>query len=340
MPKIDFESTVYDFGAIGLGKATIRHRFEFRNSGSAPLHILKVRKTCSCIVDQVSKDVVQPNEEGFVQVALKLDTIAIQEKSGLVERSVLVESNDPEHPLVKLTLRGTREKNHFFYPSQIMLGPVFIHQSESKQIYYLPKKDIMAMYNPKVTTSAYFLEAKLDKKIFLRPPLVPNLARVTSDFDFALSESAYPREGYEITVTLQPTAPAGEFLHYIILETGDPVDSQILVRVLADIREPLDIAPRRVFLGLVQKGEQLSRRIIISSRDEQAFTIHSASSDINGIIPNIKKIAPSRWQINLELNPQKISTGDFKGLLHIATDFPGMESFTIGVYGRYLAFSQ
>ena len=112
------------------------------------------------------------------------------------------------------------------------------------------------------------------------------------------------------------------------------MDSRIMIPIFVDIREPLEIVPRRLFLGLIENGMELNRGITVRSRDGSALNIHTLSSRVPFIVPHARRVSASVWRIDLSLEREKLRAGDFRGLLDVSTDFPAMEHFTIGLYGR------
>ena len=69
--KIEFESTVIDYGTIEKGSDGVRV-FKFTNTGNAPLIVSKVKSSCGCTVPKKPKKPILPGEEGENQV--KYDT--------------------------------------------------------------------------------------------------------------------------------------------------------------------------------------------------------------------------------------------------------------------------
>jgi hypothetical protein len=63
--KIEFESTVYDFGKIeegSPGKAV----FIFKNTGTKPLVINWVKSSCGCLVPSYDREPVMPGKTGKI----------------------------------------------------------------------------------------------------------------------------------------------------------------------------------------------------------------------------------------------------------------------------------
>jgi len=97
-PRIVFKEEVHDFGTVKSGPE-LKHSFSFTNQGGAALQLKKVHATCSCTVARIDKMTYKKGERGRIQVAF-----ATQGRQGRQEKSVLVESNDPQSPTVKLRI--------------------------------------------------------------------------------------------------------------------------------------------------------------------------------------------------------------------------------------------
>lgn len=97
--KIEFESTVIDYGTIEKGADGVR-TFKFTNTGNAPLIISQVKSTCGCTVPKKPDGPILPGEEGEIQV--KYDT----NKVNPIRKTITVTSN-ADTPTVALKIKGT-----------------------------------------------------------------------------------------------------------------------------------------------------------------------------------------------------------------------------------------
>ena len=98
--RIKFESTVFDFGDMGEKGGNHTHKFEFTNTGDAPLIITKVTASCGCTTPGWTKEVIMPGKTGFVNVEYNPEG-----RVGPMEKTVTVISNaEPE--AVTLTIKG------------------------------------------------------------------------------------------------------------------------------------------------------------------------------------------------------------------------------------------
>ena len=99
-PKIEFQSSVVDYGEIVKGSDGIRI-FTFVNSGDMPLEIIKVYSSCGCTIPKKPEAPIAPGESGEIQV--KYDTNRV----GPIRKTITVNSNASETPIVSLKIKGT-----------------------------------------------------------------------------------------------------------------------------------------------------------------------------------------------------------------------------------------
>jgi hypothetical protein len=112
-PKIEAPAPAYDFGEVYRG-IKVEHVFRVRNAGSDTLRITNVRSSCGCTVALMDKKILAPG--GTAQVKASFDS---ERFAGFVEKSIYVESDDPEKPITKLTLTGKVKVDLSVSPSRI-----------------------------------------------------------------------------------------------------------------------------------------------------------------------------------------------------------------------------
>ena len=98
-PKIEFKSSVIDYGEISRGSDGIRV-FTFVNKGDRPLEITKVYSSCGCTIPKKPEAPIPPGETGEIQV--KYDT----NRLGPIRKTITVNSNSAETPIVSLKIKG------------------------------------------------------------------------------------------------------------------------------------------------------------------------------------------------------------------------------------------
>lgn len=97
--KIEFQYKELNYGDIFQGENGQRI-FIFKNTGSAPLIISEVQKTCGCTNPDYPKTPIMPGEQAEIKVTY--DT----QRLGQFSKYVTVYSNDPENNTVQLKISG------------------------------------------------------------------------------------------------------------------------------------------------------------------------------------------------------------------------------------------
>lgn len=85
-----------------MGAATAVGVFKYQNKGDKPVHFKAVRPSCGCTTAALPKNDVAPGEKGEITA-----TFNIGDRTGLQQKSITVETDDPEKPQTVLLLKAT-----------------------------------------------------------------------------------------------------------------------------------------------------------------------------------------------------------------------------------------
>ena len=99
--QLVFEKTQIDLHPKPGDKEAVAN-FKYENKGKSVVNIKNVRSSCGCTVASLKKNDVQPGEKGEVTA-----TFNIGGRTGVQTKSVTVETDDPNNPVVNLTLQAT-----------------------------------------------------------------------------------------------------------------------------------------------------------------------------------------------------------------------------------------
>ncbi len=99
-PRIQFAETTHDFGQM-RGDEKRSHRWVFRNVGDAPLIVLDTRSSCGCTASVAEESEIPPGGSGVLLV-----TFDASGQYGTVRKTVVVTTNDPVQPRVRLTIKA------------------------------------------------------------------------------------------------------------------------------------------------------------------------------------------------------------------------------------------
>ena len=96
-PKISFDATHFDFGRISPDKK-VSHLYKVTNTGNAILSITNVRPACGCTSTVTGQWSVKPGDSTEIEA-----TFDPKGQRGIVRKSIVVVSNDPQTPELTLT---------------------------------------------------------------------------------------------------------------------------------------------------------------------------------------------------------------------------------------------
>ena len=99
-PRIRVEPSSVEFGEVQPGQ-TLRKELRVSNLGDQTLIIGRISKSCGCTEASVKEDSLAPGSSTPLLVVVKTP-----EFPGPIEQRVVVSSNDPKVPLLKLYLRA------------------------------------------------------------------------------------------------------------------------------------------------------------------------------------------------------------------------------------------
>lgn len=100
LPVIKFDDLNYDFGNVKQGE-NLEHVFKFTNNGEGVLVISSVQPSCGCtgvVMDE--KKEFESGEQGEIKI-----TFNTQGRPGVNTKTVSVNTNDPENPVITLTFK-------------------------------------------------------------------------------------------------------------------------------------------------------------------------------------------------------------------------------------------
>lgn len=117
-PKIVCDEPIFDFGEMN-NTEFVEHDYPIRNEGKLSLEIRNVHASCGCTAVKPSQDVVAPGEVASIRARLDLHG-----RSGFQQKTITVESNDPNTPNLILQLKGTAVQLLRAEPSSLFFGRV------------------------------------------------------------------------------------------------------------------------------------------------------------------------------------------------------------------------
>ncbi len=205
-PSLVVEQPVFDFGEVTQGQK-VPHTFTFRNAGDEPLHIDKVSSSCGCTAALVSAETLAPGESGEVEATF--DSTRFR---GAVTKTITLYTNDPQRPVMKMSINGKIRVTLSVAPERINLGQIRTGSVAVAQV-TLQNNGDAALRLDKVSTTSPDLVAKLSAD---RLPA---------------GQSAV------IDIQLTPTPGKNRFSGYVIIPAQGTIKSDLRIPVLASIQQ-------------------------------------------------------------------------------------------------------
>jgi hypothetical protein len=112
--ELKWEQTILELHpAIGDKQAI--GQFKYENVGTTPIRFKSVHSSCGCTTTQSQKDEIPPGQKGEITA-----TFNIGDRTGTQVKTVSVETDDPAHPSLVLTLKAV-------LPEMLTITPTFIY---------------------------------------------------------------------------------------------------------------------------------------------------------------------------------------------------------------------
>jgi hypothetical protein len=204
--KIALEGSDYNFGRVYQGQK-VEHVFHFRNTGDAPLDILKVRSSCGCTAALVSSTQIGPGEAGEVRATF--DSTRFR---GEVVKTVYLYSNDPVRQVTQFTIRGQVKAEIVPDPPQLDFG--LLKAGEEKVL-------SLKLSNQGEEEVAF-----------------PGVETTTPELKAALSDSKLdPGKTSELVVRAMPRDGKGRLSGFILVKTSSPRIPELRIPVFGRYEE-------------------------------------------------------------------------------------------------------
>jgi hypothetical protein len=243
-PRIVCDEPVYDYGVVDAS-TVVEHTFTIRNEGTLTLEISRVHASCGCTVASISSQSVPPGGESKIASRLSL-----QGRSGPQQKTIVIDSNDPQTPQLVLTLKGVVGAAINVQPQQIVLPRVPPGSTPTANV-ILSSGDGAEYAVTAVESTSERLEAKVN----------------------AIEE----RKTYRVDVAMKDPLDSGVFNATVVIRTDHPKRGVIEVPVTFVALREMVIAPREIAFDR-PSDEPVSRFVLVRNAD-------GTPVELNGIEP-------------------------------------------------------
>jgi hypothetical protein len=312
-PKIVFEATKVDFGEEFEGEE-VACTFSFKNKGNGALILYKARTNCGCLKAEPSRTRIPPGQSGELRTVY--DT---RDRSGDLESTVLLVTNDPKAEFVKLTIGG-KVKKPYIHPRSIDFGEARAKDFAEKTV-VITKLTKAEMQITDVNTSKPWLNARF-------------VADNTTD----LRAGQFGRD-YQLVVAVAGDAPIGLIREHVsvsvLMKSSNP-QRNIRIPVKGYVQGDVVCEPKSIVLDTGQRGKAASAQIILTANFGNGFEVRDVKSQ-KGFV-RITGVDPAETSATIHLELEKNLDMEFvSDIVVITTNSDEVPEISVPVYARIVA---
>ena len=304
-PKIKFDRHVYDFGVTSLVQS-VTGTFTFQNVGDGELKLEKPRPTCGCTVAKFTSDSLKPGEKGEL-----VFTIALTTGDQLLEKHIVVSSNDPENPGISLVTRV-----------------------ETKAVFKAEPAGVLTFGDVRLgsTTNAVVTIRRLDGK-------KPAITKAESSSKVIRTHLEPVKNATRLHVTLDSQAPPRQISGMIKLFTADSKGPAFMVFVTAYLTGGLKLEPQALVWGMPDPDNWpdkepeiiLSRSFTVSATDpKQRLELRNVTTSIPDMKVEVETIEEGQ-EYEIEATLAHRLKEPLQGTINFETNLPDLPKVEVPV---------
>tara|TARA_R110002111_G_scaffold256979_2_gene324618 strand:- start:107337 stop:108350 length:1014 start_codon:yes stop_codon:yes gene_type:complete len=244
-----FDNDKIDFGVIARG-SDAQYRLKIKNIYDSPVHISNVRTTCGCSAAEPSKNLLEPGEEGYIQV--KMDTARFQRRK---DSNVIVTIDAPQYAEIRVPITAYIRTDVVFTPGSANFGSVEVGKGA--------ESTVAVSYAGREDWAITGIESK-------------NPSLTVKAVETARGEG---RVNYNLVLTLAPETPLGALREQIMLKTNDVNFTTVPLLVEAKVESDITITPEIVSLGMMIPGQEKTVNVVLRGR--KPFEINKIECESN-----------------------------------------------------------
>jgi len=283
-----FDRLKQDFGVVARGSEA-KARIKITSLWRDDTHIADVRTTCGCSAAKPQKTLLKSRESTFIEITMNTHKFTHRKNS-----NVIVTFDKPKRAEVRIPITAYIQPDIVLNPGSVNFGSVESGRGWQKTI--------------QVSHSS------------LPSWRVTDAKSTSGHLDVSVAKSNRGSSSYELTVTLKPTAPVGDFRDQVVLSTGDRT-SGLSVLVQAKIDPDVIVTPATASVGMLKPGEEKTVRVVVRGRrmlEIEQITSAADQSACDWSSPTEKRA--------VHVIPITVKAGDKPGKI--------VEEFSVTIAGR------
>ena len=284
-----FETTSHDFGTLARGSKA-EFEFVFTNSYLGDVNVASVRSSCACAAVRVKEPLLKTYQKGAIVASINTRAFL-----GRRAATITVTFDEPMHAQVQLHVTCHIRGDVLVQPETVDFGNVEQgHPIEKKvSIGYTGRDgwEILGLQNQ-----------------------IPYLAAEVVE-----TSRGHGQVSYELRVRLAENAPPGYLKEHLILKTNDSQTPHLPILVGGRVVSAVTVSPASLFLGVLRPGEEVTRQLVVRSKEPFRIVSIRCNSDQVRIdvprdsVPKPLHLIPVAFVAGAEL-------GKVAGILLVETD--------------------
>jgi hypothetical protein len=275
-PRIAVEKDVCDLGEIGVD-TKLKGEFKFTNTGNGPLAITGVQGCCGVTLKGVEAgQEYAPGQSGTLEFEYQASSIP----NPKMARIIYLQTNDPEHKIISLTIKAAIVRRVDYKPEVLKL---MLKQANAGC--------------PDITLKS------LDGRPFSITGFKATADSITADFDPQAKATEF---------VLKPKADLAKLEHNLRGRISIAVTHPECktVDLVYDVLPEFTVSPPNIMMFGLKPEKSVERDIWILDNYQQNFEIESVSSK-KGLIKLVAKTkVDNRYQLRIEVTPPRREGGN------------------------------
>ena len=208
------EEPVLDLGSINQSKAKIEHTFILKNNSSRKINITDINKSCTCTSVEANNKCVLPGS--IVKIFATNDWSS---DKGDLTSNVILKTDYPEFPFIKLSIKATVKPDVGVMPSGLNFGLLKLNERKTK---------FFEVFDS--TNSAQIIKVDNENS---------DISVSRLDVNGMVNDALYLEGGPgKFSVTVKPSGKSGLQYNKMVLHTDSKRYPTILVTVVYQCRAP------------------------------------------------------------------------------------------------------
>lgn len=282
-----FANRNHNFGTVVRG-ADVEYAFRFKNLYKEDVHVSSVSSSCGCTVPSHKDGLIKTFEEGEISAEFNTRSFVGQRSA-----TITVTFDKPFYAQVQLHIAGNIRSDIALNPGAVRFGSVEQGTEAARKI----SIDYVGRNNWKLTG--------------IRNP------HEYLDASLAESSRGSGRVSYDLIVKLKPNAPAGFLKQQISVLSDSRVVPTVPITVEGKINPAVAVTPDSLYLGKLQPGQKVSKRLVVSGK--KPFHITEVVCDDSRIELELPEEAKTRHLIPLTFTADE-KLGEVSFVVELATD--------------------